>query len=70
MSTPSTPEVTAAPVNTEINPESQAAADEAARKAKEKQQKGVSATKTILTHGLSSTSEDEEEKTKRVNSLG
>ena len=46
------PSVSAAPVNPEIDPVSQANADEAARKAKERQQKGTTATKTILTSGL------------------
>ena len=52
MSTPKTPSVSAAPVNPEIDPESQASADEAARRAKERQQKGTSASSTILTSGL------------------
>lgn len=56
---PKSPAVQAAPVNPEINPESQAAADEAARKAKERQQKGTSATKTILTSGAGVTDEDQ-----------
>lgn len=51
MSTPK-PSVTPAPVNPEIDPEAQASADEAARKAKERQQKGTTATGTILTSGL------------------
>ena len=58
----STPEVSSAEVNTEIDPESQAAADEASRKAKEKQQKGVTSTKTILTGGLDSNTDDETKK--------
>lgn len=58
MSTPKTPAVQAAPVNTEIDPASQASADEAARKAKERQQKGTTATKTILTSGLGVTDDD------------
>lgn len=66
MSSPSVPEVSAAPVNAEINPESQAAADEAARQAKAKQQKGISATKTILTGGLSK-DDDENNSTKKSN---
>lgn len=53
-----TPSVSAAPVNTEIDPASQASADEAARKAKERQQKGTTATKTILTSGLGVVDED------------
>ena len=52
------PSVSAAPVNTEIDPVSQASADEAARKAKERQQKGTTATKTILTSGLGVVDED------------
>lgn len=52
MSMPKTPSVTPAPVNPEIDPTSQASADEAARKAKERQQKGTTASKTILTSGL------------------
>lgn len=53
-----TPSVSAAPVNPEIDPASQASADEAARKAKERQQKGTTATKTILTSGLGVVDED------------
>lgn len=53
-----TPSVSPAPVNTEIDPASQASADEAARKAKERQQKGTTATKTILTSGLGVVDED------------
>lgn len=53
-----TPSVSSAPVNTEIDPASQASADEAARKAKERQQKGTTATKTILTSGLGVVDED------------
>lgn len=64
---PKTPAVPAAPVNTEINPESQAAADEAARSAKEKQQKGISSSKTILTTGAGVL--DDKENTKK-SSLG
>lgn len=52
MATPSMPTVTASPTPTEIDPVSQANADEAARQAKARQQKGVSAEKTILTSGL------------------
>lgn len=58
MSTPKTPAVAAAPVNPEIVPASQASADEAARKAKERQQKGTTATKTILTSGLGVVDDD------------
>lgn len=58
MSAPKTPAVAAAPVNTEIDPASQASADEAARKAKERQQKGTTATKTILTSGLGAVDDD------------
>lgn len=58
MSSPKTPAVSAAPVNTEIDPASQASADEAARKAKERQQKGTTATKTILTSGLGVVDDD------------
>lgn len=58
MSTPKTPAVAAAPVNPEIDPASQASADEAARKAKERQQKGTTATKTILTSGLGVVDDD------------
>lgn len=58
MSSPKTPAVAAAPVNTEIDPVSQASADEAARKAKERQQKGTTATKTILTSGLGVVDDD------------
>ena len=58
MSSPKTPAVAAAPVNTEIAPASQASADEAARKAKERQQKGTTATKTILTSGLGVVDDD------------
>lgn len=65
MSMPKMPSTTPAPVNPEINPESQAAADEAARKAKERQQKGTSASKTILTSGLT----DDEVQAKKT-SLG
>lgn len=52
------PSVTAAPVNPEIDPESQANADEAARKAKERQQKGTTSSKTILTSGLGVVEDD------------
>lgn len=52
MSAPKTPSVAPAPVNPEIDPASQASADEAARKAKERQQKGTTSSKTILTSGL------------------
>ena len=48
---PKTPAVQAAPVNPEIDPESQAKADEAARQVKERQQKGTTSSKTILTSG-------------------
>lgn len=58
MSSPKTPAVAAAPVNTKIDPASQASADEAARKAKERQQKGTTATKTILTSGLGVVDDD------------
>lgn len=58
MSSPKTPSVSAAPVNPEIDPASQASADEAARKAKERQQKGTTATKTILTSGLGVVDDD------------
>lgn len=57
MSSPK-PSVTPAPVNTEIDPESQASADEAARQAKERQQKGTSSSKTILTSGLGVTDDE------------
>ena len=46
------PTVTEAPLPTEIDPKAQTAADETARKARERQQAGVTATKTILTSGL------------------
>ena len=59
-----TPSVSVAPVNPEIDPASQASADEAARKAKERQQKGTTATKTILTSGLGVV--DEELSTKKA----
>ena len=52
MATPSMPAVQASPTPPEIDPVSQANADEAARRAKARQQKGVSAEKTILTSGL------------------
>ena len=52
MATPSMPAIQASPTPTEIDPVSQANADEAARRAKVRQQKGVSAEKTILTSGL------------------
>lgn len=57
MSSPK-PSVTPAPVNPEIDPESQASADEAARQAKERQQKGTSSSKTILTSGLGVTDDE------------
>lgn len=63
MTTPK-PEVTPAPLPVEINPDSQAAADETARKAKERQQAGVTATGTILTSGL------DDDKTTKKNNLG
>lgn len=68
MSTPKMPEVQAAPVNSEIDPKSQASADEAARKAKERQQKGTTSTKTILTSGAGVV--DDVEDNVKKNSLG
>lgn len=52
------PATTPAPVNPEIDPVSQANADEAARRAKERQQKGTTASGTILTSGLGTTEDD------------
>lgn len=65
---PKTPAVKAAPVNSEINPESQAKADEAARQAKERQQKGTTSSKTILTSGAGVL--DNTEENLKKNSLG
>lgn len=59
MSTPKAPSVAPAPVNPEIDPESQANADEAARKAKERQQKGTTSSKTILTSGAGVLEDDD-----------
>lgn len=61
-----TPAVTSASVNTEIDPASQASADEAARKAKERQQKGTTATKTILTSGSGVIDNDDDEAIKKA----
>lgn len=58
MAAPKTPSVSAAPVNPEIDPESQASADEAARRAKERSQKGTKASSTILTSGLGAADDD------------
>lgn len=58
MAAPKTPAVTPAPVNPEIDSAAQADADEAARRAKERQQQGVSASKTILTSGLGVTDDE------------
>lgn len=58
MTAPKTPAVQPAPVNPEIDPVSQANADEAARRAKERQKKGTTASGTILTSGLGVTEED------------
>ena len=66
MSTPKTPAVAPAPVNPEIDPTSQKAADETSRKARERQQKGVTASKTILTSGAGVTDEEQTDK-KRAN---
>lgn len=68
MSTPKMPAVQSAPVNPEVDPKSQEAADEASRKAKERQQKGTTATKTILTSGAGVT--DDEQIDKKKSSLG
>ena len=68
MSSPKMPAVQSAPVNSEVDPESQAAADEASRKAKERQQKGTTSTKTILTSGAG-VMDDVEDNVKK-NSLG
>jgi hypothetical protein len=65
---PKTPAVQAAPVNSEIDPESQAKADEAARQAKERQQKGTTSSKTILTSGAGVL--DNTEDNLKKNSLG
>lgn len=62
------PAVPAAPVDPAIDPKSQEAADEAARRAKERQQKGTTATKTILTSGAGVT--DDEQVDKKKSSLG
>ena len=68
MSTPKMPAVQAAPVDPAIDPTSQASADEAARKAKERQQKGTTSTKTILTSGAGVV--DDIEDNVKKNSLG
>ena len=65
---PKTPAVKAATVNPEIDPESQAKADEAARQAKERQQKGTASSKTILTSGAGVL--DNTEDNLKKNSLG
>ena len=64
MSTPKMPAVQPAPVNPEVDPKSQEAADEASRKAKERQQKGTTATKTILTSGAGVTDDEQTDKKK------
>ena len=61
------PQVQSAPVDPAIDPKSQAAADEASRRAKERQQKGTTATKTILTSGAGVT---DDEQTQKKTSLG
>ncbi len=68
MSTPKMPAVQSAPVDPAIDPKSQASADEAARKAKERQQKGTTSTKTILTSGVGVV--DDVEDNVKKNSLG
>ena len=68
MSTPKMPKVEPAPVNPEIDPKSQEAADEASRRAKERQQKGTTATKTILTSGAGVL--DDEQIDKKKSNLG
>lgn len=68
MSTPKMPAVQAAPVNPEVDPKSQASADEAARKTKERQQKGITSTKTILTSGVGVV--DDADDNIKKNSLG
>ena len=54
MTTP-TMQATAAPIPAEIDPKAQTSADETARRAKERQQSGVTSTGTILTAGLDDT---------------
>lgn len=70
MSTPKMPAVQPAPVDPAIDPEKQAAADEASRRAKQRQQKGISASKTILTSGAGVTDDEERSLAKKQSSLG
>lgn len=70
MSTPKMPKVQAAPIDPAIDPEAQAAADEASRRAKARQQKGISATKTILTSGVGVTEDEDRYLAKKQSSLG
>ena len=70
MSTPKMPAVQPTPVDPAIDPEKQAAADEASRRAKARQQKGISASKTILTSGVGVTDDEERSLAKKQSSLG
>lgn len=58
------PATQAAPVNPEIDSKSQEAADEASRRTKERQQKGTTATKTILTSGAGVIDDEQVDKKK------
>lgn len=64
------PQVQKAPVDPTIDPKSQTAADEAARKEKERQQHGVTATKTILTSGAGVVDDEDEGSSRKRTSLG
>lgn len=70
MSTPKMPAPTPAPIDPAIDPTKQAAADEASRRAKERQQKGTSASKTIITSGAGVLDDVEEDVSKKRSSLG
>ncbi len=64
------PEATPAPVDPAIDPKSQAAADEAARRAKERQQKGTTSAKTIITSGVGVLDDVEDDVSKKRSNLG
>lgn len=70
MSTPKMPAVQSAPVDPAIDPDKQAAADEASRRAKQRQQKGTSSSKTIITSGLGVLDDVEDDVSKKRSNLG
>lgn len=64
------PAVQPAPVDPAIDPDKQAAADEASRRAKQRQQKGTSSSKTIITSGLGVLDDVEDDVSKKRSNLG